>query len=223
MMRNKYALLLLILLCTAAVSVIDGVIMPGYAAKSTAKIVLFGLVPILYAKYTGISLRGLLQMEKEELRRSALLGIVVFTLILGGYFVLRNVADFSAITESLTTNAGVSREVFPIVAVYIPLVNALLEEFFFRGFSFLILCHFFPVKFVYLFSAVIFALYHVSILQGWFSPALYALAMTGLAAGGLLFDWLDHHSESLLPSYFVHMAANLAINTVGLILFGFIG
>ena len=70
---------------------------------------------------------------------------------------------------------------------------------------------------------MVFALYHVSILQGWFSPALYALAMTGLVVGGLLFNWLGSHSKSLLPSYFVHMSANLAINTVGLILFGFIG
>lgn len=222
-MKNKYAILFLILLCTAAVSVVDGIIMPGYAIKSAAKLILFGLVPALYAKRAELSLRGLLQMERQELRRSMLLGVAVFALILGGYFALRNVADFSGITESLTTNAGVSREVFPIVAIYIPLVNALLEEFFFRGFSFLLLCHFFPQKIVYLFSSVVFALYHVSILQGWFSPALYALAMAGLTIGGLLFDWLDSHSKSLLPSYFVHMSANLAINTVGLILFGFIG
>ena len=223
MMKHKHLLPLLILLCTAAVSMVDGIIMPGYAVKSAAKIVLFGLVPALYAGTTGISLRGLFQMERRELHRVVLLGIAVYTLILGGYFVLRNVADFSGITESLTTNAGVSREVFPIVAVYIPLVNALLEEFFFRGFAFLTLRHFFPLKFVYLFSAAVFALYHVSILQGWFSPALYALAMAGLAVGGLLFDWLDSRTGSLLPSYFVHMSANLAINTVGLILFGFIG
>ena len=100
---------------------------------------------------------------------------------------------------------------------------ALLEEFFFRGFAFLTLRRFFSAKFAYLYSAVVFAVYHVSILQGWFSPALYALAMAGLAAGGLLFDWLDSRTGSLLPSYFVHMSANLAINTVGLILFGFIG
>ena len=222
-MKCKHSLLLLILFCTAAVSVVDGIIMPGYAIKSAAKLLLFGLVPILYTKYAGIPLRGLFQMKKRELKQAALLGIAVFTLILGGYFLLRNAADFSGITESLTTNAGVSRELFPIVAVYIPLVNALLEEFFFRGFAFLTLCHFFPAKFVYLFSSVVFSLYHVSILQGWFSPALYALAMAGLVVGGLLFNRLDSHSKSLLPSYFVHMSANLAINTVGLILFGFIG
>ena len=197
--------------------------MPGYAVKSAAKLVLFGLLPLRYAKRAGIPLNGLLKMENQGLRQILLLAAAIFTLILGGYFVLRNWADFSGITASLTANAGVSREVFPIVAVYIPLVNALLEEFFFRGFAFLTLRQLFPEKFVYLFSAAVFALYHVSILQGWFSPALYALAMAGLTVGGLLFNWLDSRSGSLLPSYFVHMSANLAINTVGLILFGYFG
>ncbi|MBR2929289.1 MAG: CPBP family intramembrane metalloprotease [Oscillospiraceae bacterium] len=222
-MKSKHTLLLLILLCTAIVSIIDGIIMPGYVVKSAAKLVLFGLVPVLYARWAGIPLRGLLQMEKRDLRRVLLLAAAIFSLILGGYFVLRGFVDFSGITESLTTNAGVSREIFPFVAVYIPLVNALLEEFFFRGFAFLTLRRFFSAKFAYLYSAVVFAVYHVSILQGWFSPAIYALAMTGLAVGGLLFDWVDSRAESLLPSYLVHMSANLAINTVGLILFGLIG
>ena len=222
-MKSKHTLLLLILLCTAVVSIIDGIIMPGYVVKSAAKLVLFGLVPVLYARWAGIPLRGLLQMEKRDLRRVLLLAAAIFSLILGGYFVLRGFVDFSGITESLTTNAGVSREIFPFVAVYIPLVNALLEEFFFRGFAFLTLRRFVSAKFAYGFSAVVFALYHVSILQGWFSPAIYALAMTGLAVGGLLFDWVDSRAESLLPSYLVHMSANLAINTVGLILFGLIG
>ena len=216
-------MLVLILLCCAGVAVVDGIIKPGYAIKSAVKLLLFGLVPLLYAKHAGIPLQNLFQMKQQELRRVVLLALGVFLLILGGYFALRNVADFSGITESLTTNAGVSREVFPIVALYIPLVNALLEEFFFRGFAFLTLSRFTSPKFAYGFSAVVFALYHVSILQGWFSPVLYALAMLGLTVGGLLFNWLDSFSRSLLPSYFVHMAANLAINTVGLILFGFIG
>lgn len=219
----KTKLIALILLCTAAVSVIDGIIMPGYAIKSAAKLLIFGLLPLLFARQQGIKLRSLLQMERRDLRHIALFAMGVFTLILGGYFILRNAADFSGITKSLTSNAGVSREVFPIVAVYIPLVNALLEEFFFRGFAFLTLRQFATERFACLFSAVVFALYHVSILQGWFSPALYALAMLGLVAGGLLFNLLDRRSVSLLPSYLVHMSANLAINTVGLILFGFFG
>ena len=221
--ETSRAMLALILLCCALVALVDGVIMPGYALKSAAKLVLFGLVPVLYAKRSGVSLGALFRMERRALRQTALFAAGLFVLILGGYFLLKDVLDLSAVTAALTENAGVSREIFPIVALYIPLVNALLEEFFFRGFAFLTLRRFVSARFAWLFSAAVFALYHVSILQGWFSPLLYALAMAGLAAGGLLFNFLDSRSGSILPSYLVHMAANLAINTIGLILFGLIG
>ncbi len=224
-MQNKTSrgMILVILLCCAAVAVVDGIIMPGYAAKSAAKLILFGLVPLLYARHRKISLGGLLRMEKQSLRKILLMALALFILILGGYFLLKDLLDLSAVTAALTENAGVSREIFPVVALYIPLVNALLEEFFFRGFAFLTLSRFTSARFAWAFSATVFALYHVSILQGWFSPLLYALAMAGLAAGGLLFNFLDSRVQSILPSYLVHMAANLAINTIGLILFGLIG
>lgn len=220
---ERRAMPVLILLCCAGVLLTDGVLRPGYGAKSTVKLLLFGVIPWLWLRRRGVSVGALFRMERAALRRTLALAAGVFVLILGGYFALRGVADFSAITVALTVNAGVSRESFPLVALYIPLVNALLEEFFFRGFGFLLLRRVTSPRFAAVFSAVVFALYHVSILQGWFSPALYALAMAGLAAGGLLFEWLDSRSDALLPSYLVHMAANLAINTVGLILFGYLG
>ena len=42
-----------------------------------------------------------------------------------------------------------------------------------------------------------------------------------LAAAGLLFNWLDREG-SLWSAWLVHMGANLAINTIGLRLFGII-
>lgn len=221
--HDRRAMVGLTLLLCAGVALVDGVLRPGYAVKSAVKLLLFGLLPWLWLRRRGIAVGGLFRMERAALRRTLALAAGVFVLILGAYFALRGVADFSGIPDALTGNAGVSRGSFPLVALYIPLVNALLEEFFFRGFAFLLLRQVSSPRFAAGFSAVVFALYHVSILQGWFSPALYALAMAGLAAGGLLFEWLDSRGDALLPSYLVHMAANLAINTVGLILFGYLG
>ena len=69
------------------------------------------------------------------------------------------------------------------------------------------------------FSAAAFAAYHVAILDGWFSWWVYGLCMLGLFLGGLIFNYLDRRG-SLLPSWLAHAGANLAINTVGLIMFG---
>ena len=69
------------------------------------------------------------------------------------------------------------------------------------------------------FSAAAFAAYHVAILDGWFTWWVYGLCMLGLFLGGLIFNFLDRNG-SLLPSWLAHAGANLAINTVGCIMFG---
>ena len=48
---------------------------------------------------------------------------------------------------------------------------------------------------------------------------LFLLALAGLTAGGVLFNLLDARAGTIFPSWAVHIFANLAINTVGFILF----
>ena len=45
------------------------------------------------------------------------------------------------------------------------------------------------------------------------------LILSGLIAGGLIFNALNDRFGNIYPSWFVHMAANFAINTIGFILF----
>ena len=42
----------------------------------------------------------------------------------------------------------------------------------------------------------------------------------GLIVGGCIFNYLNEKNDNIYPSWFVHMFANFAINTVGFILFG---
>ena len=58
---------------------------------------------------------------------------------------------------------------------------------------------------------------------GWFSPLVFIIVMAGLFAGGMIFNYLNEKSGTVYPSWFVHMFANFAINTVGFMLFGIIG
>ena len=51
------------------------------------------------------------------------------------------------------------------------------------------------------------------------SSVLFLLALAGLTAGGVLFNLLDARAGTIFPSWAVHIFANLAINTVGFILF----
>ena len=57
---------------------------------------------------------------------------------------------------------------------------------------------------------------------GWFDLPLFIIVMAGLFAGGVIFNFLNEKSGTIYPSWFLHMFANFAINTVGFVLFGII-
>jgi len=222
MQTKKSALIPLIataLFCCAAMALVDGVIRPGYAAKSAIKLALFLLLPVILSRFDrDIRLRELFRLRRKGFALALALGAAVYAVILGAYFLLIPYFDFSPIASLLSENAGVNRGNFLFVSLYISFVNSLLEEFFFRGFLFLNLRRRSGRTFAYLFSAVLFAAYHAAMMIGWFSPALYVLAMLGLTAGGVIFNALNERQGTVYTSWLVHMFANFAINTVGFIL-----
>lgn len=215
--------LFIILVGCAIMGIVDAVIRPSYAIKSIIKIFLFVGCPLIYSRYDKeISLKKLLSTNKNSLIKPLLLGIGVFLVILAAYFFLKNILDFSKITSSLESNVGVSKDNFVFVSLYISFINSLLEEFFFRGFAFLSLKGYTSRFFSYSISSIAFALYHVSMMIGWFSIGTLLLVIVGLIVGGIIFNFLNERNKNIYSSWMVHMFANFAINTVGFILFGLI-
>lgn len=213
------------ILFVAAVAVglmalIDGVISPGYFLKSIAKIALFLVLPIVAggAKANpGIYLRP---SGKREIITSVILGAGIYLSIIGAYLFFSPYLDLDRIRALLGEQLGVVKDNFILVAIYISFVNSLLEEFFFRGFIYLGLLGKTKRFNAYFISAGIFAVYHLAIIKGWFSPLIFVLSMIGLFVGGLIFDKLNEKNGNILSSWLVHMMANLAINTIGLMMFG---
>ena len=204
-------------------AVIDGILKADYFIKSAIKVVLFLILPILYSFYDkDLKIKEIFRPDKKGIILAGCLCVLVYVIILGGYLLMRNVFDFSAITGTLTKNIGVTGKNFIIVSLYISFINSLLEEFFFRGFAFINLKRITGRKFAYLFSAGVFAIYHIAMMVGWFKLNVFLIVMAGLFAGGLIFNYLNERSETIYPSWLVHMFANFAINTIGFILFGII-
>lgn len=221
--KQLYFVVLSVLFCAGAMSLLDGVLQPGYGIKSVVKAALFLGIPL--CGFLGSAegrgrLKALFMPKKRELFGALALGGGVYGIILLAYFLLRNVADFSGIASQITADAGVSAENFLFVSLYISFVNSLLEEFFFRGYAFLTLKAHTNRAFAYCFSSALFAVYHLGMMDGWFSPALWLLAMAGLFVGGCIFDRLNEKNGNIYASWLVHMCANFALNTVGFILFG---
>lgn len=209
--------------CCVIMGVVDAVIQPQYWIKSACKALLFLIMPAVFAICNrNVDIKSLFKPNKRGMKLAFCLCVPLYVLILGAYLLLKNVFDFSQVTGALTGNIGVDKNNFVFVAIYISFVNSLLEEFFFRGFSFLTLKKYASKKLAYIFSALVFALYHIAMMTGWFGIWVFALALLGLFAGGLIFNYLDEKSDNIYTSWFVHMFANFAINTIGFMLFGII-
>ena len=224
-MNSKKLVVALVVFSTLIMCFVDGIITPPYLIKSLIKIVLFLVIPMIYFilnKENHNYLKKLFFPKKKDLLLAMLLGVTVYVVIMGAYFILHSYIDLETIKESLTSGTGITAQNFVYVAIYISFLNSLLEEFFFRGFAFLILKQETSRKFAYIFSSVMFAIYHVGMTSGWFNVFIYALAMLGLFVGACVFDFLNEKCENIYPSWMVHMCANFAINTVGFILFGII-
>ncbi len=224
-LTKKHYVMASVVFCALVMSIVDGVIQPPYAVKSAVKVVLFLLVPLAYFHTQGelkTQLRDLFSPKKRDLYMALGLGLGVYGFILGGYWVITRFFDLTDAILQLTSDGGVSPENFVWVSLYIALVNSLLEEFMFRGFAFLSLKKLTNPTFAYGFSAMVFALYHFGMVAGNGNVLIWAAAMAGLFLAGVVLNFLNEKSGSIVTSWLVHMFANLSINTVGFMVFGLI-
>ncbi len=217
---KKILLCFIVVLGCVAMTLVDGVIQPGYFIKSAIKLVFFLAIPLLFSKKLKLSFSDAFRPKKQSILTGAILGVTSFGVILGAYALLHPYLDLSGVAHSLETTAGVTEENFLFVGSYIALCNSLLEEFFFRYFAFLGLERNGNKLFAYIFSAAAFTIYHAGMLITMVAPLLFALALVALFACGLLLNYLNGRSQTIWVSWLLHMGANLAINTVGMILLG---
>ncbi len=217
---KKVQIPLLVIIACIIMGIVDAVIQPGYAIKSGIKIITFLLIPLIYGLFNKeINIKRLLKPDKKGFLIALALGLGVYLIIISAYFTFRNIFDFSALTKSLNETTGVNQSNFVWVAIYISFVNSLLEEFFFRGFSFITLKKYTSRKFAYIFSSLLFALYHIAMMIGWFGIPVIIISLLGLFAGGMIFNRFDEKNENIYLSWLIHMFANFATNTIGFILF----
>lgn len=222
---KKYLIMAAVLAFSIIVCLIDAVLQPNYFVKIPIKIVFFLALPMIFFirnKEDFKDFKSLFVFRKSGIFKSLLLGIAVYAVILTAFLLTRNVFDYSNVTSSLTSGMGITADNFLYVSLYISLFNSFLEEFFFRGFGFMTLKKHTSRKIAYIFNSAVFAVYHIGMLFEMFNIGVLLLLMFGLIVGGCIFNFLNERNDNIYPSWFVHMFANYAINTVGFILFGII-
>lgn len=193
----------------------------GYWLTSIIKLVLFLGVALLYFWKNRAILLDLLRLPEQKVwKLPGILGLGCILLILGGYYILRHFFDSNQILAGLH-NQGITRWTYPFVFIHIVAVNSFLEEFFFRGFLFLNLYRRKKIKYAYVFSSVLFALYHIGMFQSWFSGGMFLFCLIGLVAAGLVFCEIDRRYQSIYAGWLIHLGANIGINLIGAYFFYF--
>jgi len=69
--------------------------------------------------------------------------------------------------------------------------------------------------FAHAYSAVLFAVYHLSVMRYGATPGLLVLGIIGLVFVGLLFNEITRRCNSAVGSYVVHLSASIAIGLIG--------
>ena len=94
-MYNKRSSVLItgtVILACVIMALVDALWQPVYAVKSVIKIVLFLALPVVYTSTDNrIKLKTLFKVNKNGFKTALILGIAVYALILGGYFLLKDV------------------------------------------------------------------------------------------------------------------------------------
>lgn len=206
--------------CCLLMAAIELIFTPTYFVKAAIKLALFVVIPMsIIVIRNDKAFFTVFKPNRKTLLPMLAFGVLMYAFIIGAYFLLGKYFDLSNVTASLD-EIGVTKNNFIFVALYIAVCNSFLEEFIFRGFGFIGLADKIGEKRACVFSALCFALYHITMMIGWYSIWLTALIIFALFVGGVILNLLDRKCRTLYPAWIVHIFANLAINTIGMILFG---
>lgn len=217
--KSKRIILYVIIACLI-ICALDIFVKPTYMIKSIIKVVLFVIVPFMLVKSRDKNfLKKLIKPMREGLFKSIFLGCGLLALVLFLYFLLQDVYDFNKIIP-LLSETGINNSNFWIVCFHVSLVNSLVEEFFFRGYAFLLLKKSVKTVYAYLFSSLMFALYHITIIYKWFSFPIFIFSILSIMLLGFVLNYLDEKNGNIYNSWMSHMFVNFGINTIGLMLMG---
>lgn len=212
--NKKLGIIILVVVSCIAMAIVETVIEPTYVVKSALKVVFFLILPIVFMKIVDEKIFDSFALDKKSILKLLGLGAGIYALIMGAYFLTRGVFDYTALVDSLSADQHVTPDSFIWIALYISFGNSLLEEFLFRLIAFIVLSRHAPKPVAYVFSSVLFAVYHIAMIGKSFPLPLLALALVGLAAGGCIFNYVDDKNKNIYNSWIIHMFADFAIMTI---------
>lgn len=110
---------------------------------------------------------------------------------------------------------GMNKKNIIFVYAYIAIINSFIEELMFRGIGYIELKKYIPEKYACSISAILFALYHIAIVNGAVNIWLTILSVVALYIAGVVLNKMDKKTDTIIPSYMVHSLSNWILNIIG--------
>lgn len=110
---------------------------------------------------------------------------------------------------------GMNKGNIIFVYSYIAIVNSFIEELMFRGIGYIELKKHIPEKYACSISAMLFAIYHIAIVNGAVNIWLTILSVIALYIAGVILNKIDKKTDTIIPSYMVHSLSNWILNIIG--------
>lgn len=217
MKSKKNFIIMFVVISCIFMAIVDLVIQPSYIIKSLIKNLVFFIVPIFLFKYFEIQLFDNFRLNKRGLLKLCALGLSVYVITMFSYFIAKNVFDFKDVVGTLMINHSIKSNYYIYVALYISFGNSLLEEFFFRLIGCIKLGEYSSKKFAYIFSSLLFALYHIGMIGRSFPISLTIISVICLFILGVIFNHVNEKNKNIFNSWFVHMFVDFAVMTIGYI------
>ena len=105
----------------------------------------------------------------------------------------------------------------PLVAPFTIILNSLLEESFYRGFSFGLLVRK-KVLLGYLLPAIVFTVQHVIFIYHWMTLLPLLIAVAGLFVLAIVLQWMYAKYETIVAPWVVHLFGDLAMMSIAVTL-----
>jgi uncharacterized protein len=193
----------------------------NYEIKAPIRLFLFLSTPLLYNfAWLHLSWHDFLKKmtpNRSQIRRLLLTLLIGAAGIAAVNLLILPVCRFLGLMEYISrivANTQKTSGFIKFVLFYVPLVNALGEEMFFRCGLYLEMADLGHERFATVFSAALFSLYHLSIVKSWFDPPLLAAMLSGLFIAGLFLNHIARRDRHILGVWLIHGLVNFLILSV---------
>jgi len=199
-----YSLIMLI-----ALYITENIFHPLYAIQMIQKILSFVIIPIIIWYILKSPFGRFWKVTKQSFIYGLSLWILWWLAIFIAYYLLKDVIEWTAIQESMTSR-WINETTFILVFLYIMFWNSLVEEYFFRWIIFNTLKDNHKLS-AYLLSSIAFSLYHITIFQTWFHWYILLIALVWLFLWWLFFAWLYKKTSWIWGAWIFHILADAVI------------